>query len=55
METKQALAIIKQILDAASKSGLFENLTAAMTAADAYNAIAREILKDENNGDGSVI
>jgi hypothetical protein len=55
METKQALAILKQILDAASKSGLFENLKSAMTAADAYNAIAREILKDENNGDGSVI
>ena len=55
METKQALAIIKQILDAASKSGLFENLTAAMTAADAYNAIAREILKDEENANGSVI
>ncbi len=54
METKQALAIIKQILDAASKSGLFENLTAAMTAADAYNAVARELLKEEN-GDGSVI
>jgi hypothetical protein len=54
METKQALAILKQILDAASKSGLFENLTAAMTAADAYNAVAREILK-EKNGDGSVI
>jgi hypothetical protein len=54
METKQALAILKQILDAASKSGLFENLTAAMTAADSYNAIAREILKEEN-GDGSVI
>jgi hypothetical protein len=54
METKQALAIIKQILDAASKSGLFENLTAAMTAADAYNAVAKEILKEEN-GDGSVI
>jgi hypothetical protein len=54
METKQALAILKQILDAASKSGLFENLTAAMTAADAYNSIAREILKEEN-GDGSVI
>jgi hypothetical protein len=54
METKQALAILKQILDAASKSGLFENLTAAMTAADAYNAIAREILKEED-GNGSII
>ena len=55
METKQALAIIKQMLDAASKSGLFENLTAAMTAADAYNAIAREILKEEENADRTVI
>jgi hypothetical protein len=55
METKQALGIIKQILDAASKSGLFENLTAAMTAADAYNTVAREILKDEENANGSVI
>ena len=55
MENKQALGIIKQILDAASKSGLFENLTAAMTAADAYNAVAREILKDEENANGSVI
>jgi hypothetical protein len=55
METKQALGIIKQILDAASKSGLFENLTAAMTAADAYNAVAREILKEEEDANGSVI
>lgn len=55
METKQALGIIKQILDAATKSSLFENLQAAMTAADAYNAIAREILKDEENANGSVI
>jgi hypothetical protein len=55
MEPKQALGIIKQILDAASKSGLFENLNAAMTAADAYNVVAREILKNEDNGDGSVI
>jgi hypothetical protein len=54
METKQALAIIKQILDAATKSSLFENLDAALTAANAYNALAREILKEEN-GDGSVI
>ena len=59
METKQALAILKQILDAATKSSLFENLQAAITAADAYNLLAREILKDDlkegNNGDGSVI
>jgi hypothetical protein len=45
MDKKQALTIIKQILDAASKSGLFENLEASMTAANAYNIIAQEILK----------
>ena len=55
METKQALEIIKQILNAATKSSLFENLDAAMTAANAYNAIARELLKDEENANGSVI
>jgi hypothetical protein len=55
METKQALAILKQILDAASKSGLFENLDAALTAANAYNAVAKEILKDESNDDRTVI
>ena len=45
MDKKQALAFIKQILDAASKSGLFENLEASMTTANAYNIIAQEILK----------
>lgn len=50
MDKKQALTIIKQILDAASKSGLFENLAASMTAANAYNIIANEIIK----ADGSV-
>jgi len=54
MEIKQALEIIKQILDAATKSSLFENLNSAMAAANAYNAISTELLKQEN-GDGSVI
>lgn len=55
METKQALEIIKQILNAATKSSLFENLDAAMTAANAYNAIAREILKEEEDANRTVI
>jgi hypothetical protein len=45
MDKKQALGILKQILDAASKSGLFENMEASMTAAQAYNIIAIEINK----------
>jgi hypothetical protein len=45
MDKKQALGILKQILDAASKSGLFENMEASMAAAQAYNVIATEINK----------
>jgi hypothetical protein len=55
MDNEKALNVLKQVLDAATKSGLFENLTAAMTAADAYNAVARELLKDEENADRTVI
>jgi hypothetical protein len=47
MDKKQALGILKQILDAASKSGLFENMEASMTAAQAYNVIATEINKTD--------
>ena len=43
METKQALQIIKQILDMASKAGLFENLESSITAANAYNKVAETI------------
>ena len=47
MDKKQALGILKQILDAASKSGLFENMEASMTAANAFNVIATEINKTD--------
>lgn len=49
MDKKQALQILKQILDAASKSGLFENLEASMTAANAFNIIATEIQKENGS------
>lgn len=52
MDKKQALGILKQILDAASKSGLFENMEASMTAANAYNVIATEINK--TNGSDTI-
>jgi hypothetical protein len=47
MDKKQALDILKQILDAATKGGLFQNLEASMTAAQAYNVIATEINKTD--------
>jgi hypothetical protein len=49
MDKKQALEIVKQVLDAASKSGLFPNLDASVTAANAYNVLHAEINKPENN------
>jgi len=48
METKQALQIIKQILDMASKAGLFENLESSLMAANAYNKIAETIQSIES-------
>ena len=43
MEEKQALDLIKQILDAASKSGLFQNLESSMMAANAYKVLENKI------------
>lgn len=52
MDIKQALDIIKQILDAASKSGLFPNLEASITAANAYNVLQSEISKPKEDAAG---
>jgi len=49
METKQALEILKQILDAASKAGLFQNLESSMMAANAFKTIESK-LNNENDG-----
>ena len=50
MEKKQALEVLKQVLDAATKSGVFPNMDASFTAAQAYNIVATEILKDGEHG-----
>ena len=47
METKQALTIIKQVLDAAAKSGIFENMDSAFVCADAYNHIFKQLSTDK--------
>lgn len=49
METKQALELIKQILDAASKAGLFQNIESSMAAAQAYQSIELK-LNEQSNG-----
>ena len=43
MKTLQALDILKQCLDMATKGGIFSNMDASFTAAQAYNIIASKI------------
>jgi hypothetical protein len=55
MTNEQALQVIKQVLDAASKGGIFENMDASFLAANSFNVISRAILKDdkvENDANG---
>jgi hypothetical protein len=47
MTNEQALNVIKQVLDAASKGGIFENMDASFLAANSFNVISRAILKDD--------
>jgi len=47
MTNEQALNVIKQVLDAASKGGIFENMDASFLAANSFNIISRAILDIE--------
>lgn len=47
MENKQALQVIKEVLDAAVKGGIFPNMDASFTAAQAYNFIANTLVDKE--------
>jgi len=47
MTNEKALNVLKQILDAANKSGLFENMDASFLAAKCYNHIALQLQINE--------
>jgi hypothetical protein len=51
MTNEQALNVIKQVLDAASKGGIFENMDASFLAANSFNIISRAILDKEKKED----
>ena len=53
MTNEQALNVIKQVLDAASKGGIFENMDASFLAANSFNIISRAILDKEKKEDDS--
>ena len=57
MTNEQALNVIKQVLDAASKGGIFENMDASFLAANSFNIISRAILdkgKKEDDANGFI-
>jgi hypothetical protein len=47
MDQKKALEIIKTLIDQSIKRGVMENIDTAVAVAEAFNTIAKEILKDE--------
>jgi hypothetical protein len=51
MEHKQALAVIKEVLDAAVKGGVFPNMDASFTAAQAFNIVANAIKEIKPDGE----
>jgi hypothetical protein len=46
MEKKQALELIKQVIDAAVKRGLFDNIESTVAVNNAFTVIAQEITKE---------
>ena len=53
MNPKQSLEVIKQVLDAATKGGIFPNMEASFTAANAYNVLFELINKEESKTNAS--
>jgi len=53
---EKALEVLKQVMDAASKGGIFENMDASFLAANAFNVIANAVLKSEKveDADGDI-
>jgi len=43
MKNEQALQVLKEVLDAAIKGGIFPNMDASFTAAQAFNLVANAI------------
>ena len=43
MKNEQALQVLKEVLDAAIKGGIFPNMDASFTAAQAFNLVANAL------------
>lgn len=49
LNEKQALEIIKAILDLSTQKGVFSKIEESYTAIQAYNILAEKLKDDENN------
>lgn len=53
LTTEKALQILKQVMDAATKGGVFENMDATFLAANAFNVVSGAILKSQKVDNGN--
>ncbi len=49
MEKTEALSIIKQVVDAALSAGIIKDIDSATKIAEAYNALASDVISVQNN------
>jgi hypothetical protein len=49
LTTKQALEIIKLVLDQATEKGVFKNINDSFAVINAFNIISEKVISDENN------
>jgi len=52
LTNEKALQIIKEVMDAATKGGLFPNMDATFLAANAFNVISNAVLNSEKVENG---
>jgi hypothetical protein len=55
LTNEKALQIIKEIMDAATKGGLFPNMDATFLAANAFNVISKGLLNSEKVEHGNSV
>jgi GTP-binding protein EngB required for normal cell division len=47
LTTEKALQVLKQVMDAATKGGIFENMDATFLAANAFNVVSIAAMKTD--------
>jgi hypothetical protein len=56
LTNEKALQVIKEIMDAATKGGIFPNMDSTFLAANAFNVISKAVLNSEKveHADGHI-